>query len=115
MMEHLRGKHDVERLLIEVRRVLIPGGHFIALGPNMRFLPGRYWDFWDHVVPITDKSLLEILTYLDFHIIDCHPKFLPYTTQSRYPRAPALVRLYLKMPLAWKIIGRQFLIRGRKV
>lgn len=114
MMEHLRGKQDMERLLMEAKRVLAPGGHFIALGPNMRFLAGQYWDFWDHVVPITDKSLEEILAYLDFTVVNRYPKFLPYTTQSKYPRAPFLVRLYLKVPLAWKIMGRQFLIRARK-
>jgi SAM-dependent methyltransferase len=114
MLEHLRGKEQVERLLIEARRVLKPGGQFIAMGPNMRFLHGEYWDFWDHIVAITDRSLVEILGYLDFEIVRCYPKFLPYTTQSRLPQSPALVRLYLRIPLAWRVMGGQFLVRARK-
>jgi hypothetical protein len=28
------------------------------------------------------------------------------------PQHPALVRLYLAVPLAWRVLGRQFLVRG---
>lgn len=114
MLEHLRGKKEVEDLCVEARRVLAPGGHFIALGPNMRYLHGRYWDFWDHSVAITDRSLEELLTYLDFDVTECYPQFLPYTTRSHYPQSPFLVKSYLKMPLAWRIFGKQFLIRAQK-
>lgn len=114
MLEHLRGKKEVEDLCTEARRVLTSGGHFIALGPNMRFLHGEYWDFWDHSVAITDRSLEELLQYLDFEIQQCHPQFLPYTTQSRYPQSPFLVKAYLRTPLAWRFMGKQFLVRAMK-
>lgn len=114
LLEHLPSKEKVEELLGEVRRVLADGGHFIALGPNLRYLPGEYWDFWDHYTPITDRSLVEVLTNLGFRAVDCIPRFLPYTTQSAIPKAPWLVRLYLKAPIVWPILGRQFLIRVRK-
>ena len=87
LLEHLDGKREVERVLKEARRVLKPGGHFIAMGPNLRFLPGQYWDFWDHTVPITDRSLVEILLNLGYEIVDCIPKFLPYTTCGTLPKA----------------------------
>lgn len=114
VLEHLSDKGEVEQLLEEARRVLKPGGHLIALGPNLRFLPGEYWDFWDHLVPITDRSLSEILQNLDFVIADCVAKFLPYTTRCSLPKVGMLVRLYLRVPLAWRIFGGQFLIRARK-
>jgi dolichol-phosphate mannosyltransferase len=114
LLEHLPSKADVEKLLAEAARVLRSGGHLIALGPNLRFLPGEYWDFWDHLVPITDRSLVEALETLGFTTVDCHPRFLPYTTRSSLPKAPWLVRLYLRVPIAWRLMGRQFLIRARK-
>jgi len=113
-MEHLPGKDAVEKMIAEVRRVLVPGGSFIALGPNVRFIPGTYWDFWDHYVPISDRSLTELVETSGFEVTDCYPQFLPYTTRSSLPKAPWLVKLYLRVPVAWKILGAQFLVRARK-
>ena len=114
LMEHLPDKAAVERMLREVHRVLKPAGQLIAMGPNLRCLPGRYWDFWDHLVPITHVALVEILELLGFRIVQCVPRFLPYTTCSRFPRSAWLVRLYLKLRPAWALVGRQFLIRAQK-
>lgn len=114
LMEHLPTKGDVERMLREARRVLKTGGHLVALGPNLRFLPGEYWDFWDHLTPITDRSLVELLENLDFQTVDCFDRFLPYTTRSGLPKALWLVKLYLGLPFAWRFLGKQFLIRARK-
>ncbi len=114
LMEHLPGKREVEQMSREALRVLRPGGHFVMMGPNLRLLPGSYWDFWDHVVPITDRSLVECLENVNFDIVDCFPRFLPYTTRSSLPQSSWLVRLFLAMPWAWRILGKQFLIRARK-
>jgi SAM-dependent methyltransferase len=114
LLEHLADKAEVEALLSEMRRVLAPGGCLIALGPNLRCLPGAYWDFWDHHVPITDRALVEVLTSLGFSVVDRHARFLPYTTRSGLPQAAWLVRLYLALPFVWPLLGRQFLIRARK-
>lgn len=115
LMEHLPDKAAVETMLRQARRVLTPGGQFIAMGPNLRCVGGRYWDFWDHHVPITDRSLVEVLDLVGFETVECIPRFLPYTTCSRIPRNPALVRWYLRLPPIWRIFGQQFLVRARKV
>ncbi|MCV7008506.1 glycosyltransferase [Mycobacterium gordonae] len=114
MLEHLDGKAEVERTVAEVRRVLRPGGHFIALGPNIRFLAGAYWDFWDHSVPISDRSLTELLQLNDFEVVDSYQHFLPYSTYSPLPKAPILVQVYLRSRWAWPVFGKQFVIRARK-
>ena len=99
-LEHLPRKLDIERTVDEVRRCLKPGGIFIALGPNVRLLPGEYWDFWDHHVQISDRSLAELLTMNGFNIVEQHAGFLPYTmSDGRQPNL-LLVKLYLKIRLA---------------
>jgi dolichol-phosphate mannosyltransferase len=114
LLEHLQSKAEVERTIAEAHRVLKPGGHFIAMGPNIRFVHGNYWDFWDHAVPISDRSLIELLAIHHLEIVDTYDRFLPYTSSSPLPQAPILVRMYLRSRMAWPLFGKQFLIRARK-
>ena len=115
VLEHLSDKAAVDAVLREAWRVLAPGGQIIAMGPNLRYVPGEYWDFWDHLVPITDRSLAEAMGLAGFRIVECIDRFLPYTTCSRIPQSPAMVRLYLCARPLWRLLGRQFLIRAEKV
>ncbi|MEI8375179.1 MAG: hypothetical protein WCJ35_20355 [Planctomycetota bacterium] len=41
-------------------------------------------------------------------------QFLPYTTRSRLPKTGLLIKMYLRLPFAWRIFGRQFLVRAQK-
>ena len=109
-LEHLPNKASVERTIEEARRCLKPGGTLIALGPNVRLLPGDYWDFWDHHVHISDRSLAELLTMNNFSIAEQHAGFLPYTMSDGNTPNLLLVKLYLRLRLAWKIMGKQFLV-----
>jgi ubiquinone/menaquinone biosynthesis C-methylase UbiE len=113
-LEHLRTKEECDRVFAEVRRILRPGGRFVILGPNIRYLSAEYWDFYDHCLPLSHLSLEEGLIQSDFAIERIIPRFLPYTTRSRLPQHPYLIQLYLKVPLAWRLLGRQFLVVARK-
>jgi len=115
LMEHLPGKREVAAMISEAARILKPGGTFIALGPNARILPGVYWDYWDHVVALTDRSVEELLENSGFQIANCYPRFLPYTIRSPLPKSPLLVAMYLRCRPMWWILGGQFLIRARKL
>ena len=77
------------RTLDEIYRCLRAGGRVVALGPNIKYLPGAYWDFWDHYVALTEKSLQEALTIRGFSVGVCLGKFLPYTMAGgpRWPSA----------------------------
>jgi SAM-dependent methyltransferase len=108
--EHLPDKASLGRTLTEAHRCLRSGGRIICLGPNIRALHGSYWDFWDHYLPLTERSLEEGLELTGFRIAECRGRFLPYT-MSRERQAPLwAVSLYLKLPLLWGIVGRQFLV-----
>jgi hypothetical protein len=84
------------------------------MGPNIRYLAGQYWDFYDHHLPLSHLSLEEGLSINGFDVVRNIDKFLPYTTRSALPQHPLLVAAYLKMPIAWRILGRQFLLVAEK-
>lgn len=113
-LEHLPDKKVLDLFLDQVLSALRPGGSYVVLGPNLRYLPGAYWDFYDHHLGLTHLSLCEALRLKGFVIERCIDRFLPYTTQGALPTHPWLVKLYLKCPWAWPLLGKQFLIVARK-
>lgn len=113
-LEHLPGKEAVAATVEQAFRCLRPGGRLICLGPNIRFLANEYWDFFDHLVPLSDRSLVECLQAQGYSIERVVPRFLPYTMSGRPPPPSAFIRLYLAMPQTWPVFGKQFLIVARK-
>ena len=112
--EHLPNKESLDRTMTEIIKVLRPGGRIIAMGPNISILKGKYWDFWDHHVALSDASLAELLEIHSFAIEHSLSKFLPYNMVRVKQRPLFLLSLYLKLPLAWFFLGKQFLIVARK-
>jgi SAM-dependent methyltransferase len=113
--EHLPDKLALKLTLLEAARCLKPGGRLIALGPNIKYVQGAYWDFWDHFLCLTELSLSEALENNGYRVHLSVPRFLPYTTinQPKYPMA--LVRLYLRLPLLWPLFGKQFLVVAERL
>ena len=112
--EHLPDKSALGHTLDEVYRCLKPKGRIIALGPNVRYLSGAYWDFWDHYLPLTEESLREALETRRFNIEKCIAKFLPYKMAKTFRYPLVFVQLYVKVPLAWRVFGKQFLVVASK-
>jgi hypothetical protein len=82
-----------------------------VLMPNIRYLHGRYWDYFDHHTPLTDYSLGEALTLSGFTLRRVVDRFLPYTIKQRlFPRSTLLLGAYLRLPFLWPLFGRQMLI-----
>lgn len=114
-LEHLPDKAAVARVLGEAARVLAPGGRLVALGPNVRLMPGAYWDYWDHQVALSERSLAEMLGGMGFQLERVEPGFLPASTRSRLPRWRWLVEAWLALrPLSSALAGKQFLVLARK-
>ncbi|MDX2347069.1 MAG: class I SAM-dependent methyltransferase [Legionella sp.] len=113
-LEHLLDKKMLDLFLDQVMLTLKPGGKYLILGPNLRYLPGQYWDFYDHHLGLTHLSLCEALQLKGFNIELCIDRFLPFTTQGALPTHPFLVWFYLKMPFIWRILGKQFFIVAQK-
>lgn len=112
--EHLPDKQTLGLTLHQAFRCLKPGGTLIAMGPNVKFVNGRYWDFWDHHLPLTEMSLAEGLTIRGFEIERCESRFLPYTIVGG-PEYPLwMLAVYLKFRILWRLKGGQFLIIARK-
>jgi len=112
--EYLPSKEALRRMLSESFRCLKPGGKLLAMGPNIRFLPGEYWDFWDHHLALSDRSLAEGMRNCGFQIMENHARFLPYTMANQREHPKFLLWLYLKLRPAWRFFGRQFLIVAQK-
>ncbi len=112
--EHLETKHDVDLVLQEIRKRLRPDGRLLILHPNIRYVRWKYWDFYDHITPLNDRSLREGLLKNGFTVDLLIPKFIPYTFKSRVPTASWMVRLYLRSRLAWWLFGKQVFIIARR-
>lgn len=106
-LEHLPDKTALHETLAECRRVLRQGGRLLVLQPNIRAVGGRYWDFIDHHLPLTERSLVEALVMAGLAPREVRARFLPYTTKSALPQHPLLVRLYLLLRPVHRLLGGQ--------
>lgn len=113
-LEHLPSKDLVDKTLSEAFRCLKSGGKIICLGPNIKFVPGSYWDYWDHFIPITEESMAEALSLRGFGITEKIDRFLPYTMSGGKNPPLFTLKLYLKLRFAWRLFGKQFLVVAEK-
>jgi SAM-dependent methyltransferase len=113
-LEHLRSREAVIEQLQVSFDLLRPGGRVIVLQPNIRYTGQAYWDFIDHHVALTERSLVEAGELSGFRTVHLIKRFLPYTTKGKLPVDPRLVQLYLKVPLAWRVLGQQTLYVGER-
>lgn len=113
-LEHLSSKDDLIKVVSEVFRILKKGGEILILSPDILYVKEHYWDFLDHYIPLTHNAIKETLLLSNFRIKVLIPKFLPYSTLSRFPKNYLLVKMYLKLPPLWFIFGKQMFIVAEK-
>jgi len=110
VLEHLASPDEVQDFLAQAQTQLVPGGKVVVLGPNFKFCAREYFDCADHTLALTHISVTEHLVAAGFRLDDVLPRYLPYSFRSRLPSHPGLTALYLKIPIAWRLLGKQFLV-----
>jgi AdoMet dependent proline di-methyltransferase len=113
-LEHLPDQETVAAFLERMRDRLVPGGRIAVMGPNFRYCAKEYFDCADHSVILTHVAVQEHLYAAGFEIVAVDARFLPYSFRGRLPAGAALARGYLATPLAWRLLGKQFLVVARR-
>lgn len=113
-LEHLTTQEATAEFLGRMYRATEPGGRIVVMGPNFRYCSREYFDMADHTLIYTHRAIAEHLYAAGYELDRIEPRFLPYSFTGRLPPSPALTERYLKSPWAWKLLGKQFLVIGRR-
>lgn len=113
-LEHLPTQEHVATFLARMHATLRPGGRIAIVGPNFRHCPKEYFDMADHTLIFTHRAIAEHVYGAGFEPERVEARFLPYSFTGRLPPSPRLARAYLRMPAAWRLLGKQFLVIARR-
>jgi SAM-dependent methyltransferase len=113
-LEHLPTQEAIAAVLERLGGTLRPGGRIAVMGPNYRYCAGEYWDCADHEIALTHVAVAEHLYAAGYEVREVTPRFLPYSFRGHLPASAGLTSLYLRMPLAWRLLGKQFLVIGER-
>ncbi|TGE27179.1 class I SAM-dependent methyltransferase [Hymenobacter metallicola] len=115
-LEHLDTQFQVADLLGRMYASMKKGGRIVIMGPNFKHTYKEYFDFADHTVILTELGVAEHLYGAGFNIVKVIDRFFPLSFRSGgyLPVTPLTVKTYLNMPLAWRFMGKQFLVVAEK-
>lgn len=101
-------QEDITLQLVEISRILGPGGKLVVVQPNYRLCASNYFDDYTHKSVFSDASFADFLAIHGFEPLVRQTRFLPFSLKSRLPVNRLLVRCYLHSPI--KPMAGQFLI-----
>jgi len=113
-LEHLPDQNTVAVVLGKLLDTMRPGGRIAIMGPNFRYCAKEYFNCADHTVVLTHVGVAEHVYAAGFDVTTVTPRFLPYSFRGLLPPSPRLTRAYLRMPVFWRLLGKQFLVTARK-
>lgn len=115
-LEHLESQKEVALFLGRMFKSLKKGGRITVMGPNFKYAYKEYFDFADHTVILSELGVAEHLYGAGFSLLNVIDRFFPlsFRTGGRLPVTPFTIKTYLRMPIAWRILGKQFLVIAEK-
>jgi SAM-dependent methyltransferase len=113
-LEHLASQEGVADFLERMWSLTAPGGRIAIMGPNFRYCAREYFDCADHTVVLSHVGVAEHLYAAGFEVERVTARFLPYSFRSVLPASGRLTRAYLAAPPFWRILGKQFLVIGKR-
>jgi len=111
--EHIP-KDEIIKVLQSANSLLKENGKIIILQPNIKYAYKEYWSFFDHITPLDEESLVEVLTLCHFNILKVKSRFLPYSMKSKLPKWKILIYVFLKLEFAQRMFGKQALVIAEK-
>lgn len=114
-LEHIT-KDDIKHFFDNSYKLLRKGGELWIMTPNVRLSKGAFWDWFDHITPLTERALISEAIVHGFTLRYVVARFVPAEMQyTKKPKFPFLVRWYLRLlPLSGYIFGGQSFIILRK-
>ncbi len=111
LLEHLGSKEEVFKLIHDIYNLLPRGGKILIMQPDIKRVGGAYWDFFDHKIPLTERSVTELLLTAGYKILEIKSPFLPYSVKYRiYPLSTLLLKWYIRVRPLHFIFGKQFFV-----
>ena len=110
LFEHLT-QDELSRVLLQIKPKLSARGLLCALQPNYRYAYREYFDDYTHITVYSHVTLCDFLRTCGYEIVECKPRFMPFTVKSSAIVSPILIWLYLNSPL--KPLGKQMLVIAR--
>lgn len=101
VLEHV---FNTSNFISEAKRVLKPGGLFLALTPDWKSQQSFFWDDFTHVKPFTKKGLRDALLIFGFEQSDCEYFYqLPFLWNRPILRfLPTVIDFLFPEFLKWK-------------
>ena len=113
-LEHLPDQDAVATVLAKLRAAMTPGGRIAIMGPNFKYCARQYFDCADHTVALSHVAVAEHVYAAGLDVTEVSPKFLPYSFRGSLPASQLLTKAYLRTPLLWRLMGKQFLVLARR-
>lgn len=113
-LEHLANPDAVADVLASLGASLAPGGRIAVLGPNFKYCSRQYFDCADHILPLTEVSVGEHLYAAGLNPVHTRAKYLPFSFRGLLPPSARLTAIYLRLPPAQMLFGKQFLVVAEK-